>query len=95
MIKKYKLKNGEARYQVVSYLGLDPITNKQVQKRKSGFKTEREAKTYEEVYELWLESDYKDSVKESTLQKTTRIFSNHIIRKYNFTGLDYKFNKLN
>ena len=47
MIKKYTLKNGETRYRAVVYLGKDPVTNKDIQKKKSGFKSYREAQLFE------------------------------------------------
>lgn len=47
MIKKYKKKNGETAYKFVAYLGVDPVTGKQVRTTRQGFKTEREAKRAE------------------------------------------------
>ncbi|HFI2472182.1 TPA: site-specific integrase [Streptococcus suis] len=47
MIKKYKKKNGETAYKFVAYLGVDPVTGKQVRTTRQGFKTEREAKLAE------------------------------------------------
>ncbi|MFM0786314.1 site-specific integrase [Streptococcus suis] len=47
MIKKYKKKNGEIAYKFVAYLGVDPVTGKQVRTTRQGFKTEREAKRAE------------------------------------------------
>lgn len=105
MIKKYSLKNGETRFLYHAYLGIDPVTNKKVYKKKQGFKTKKEAElaearlqyeflqngfatekksiTYNEVYELWLESEYMHNVQESTLNKTTRDFRNHILPSFN------------
>lgn len=104
MIKKYSLKNGETRYLFHSYLGIDPVKDKEVYRKRSGFKTkkeaeiaearlindfnkhgfpsERERSTYNEVYELWLESEYIDNVQESTLNKTMRDFKNHIVPSF-------------
>lgn len=47
MIKEYKLKNGETRYLVSRYLGIDEATGKEIRPMKRGFKTQREAKNYE------------------------------------------------
>ncbi|MFL2123992.1 tyrosine-type recombinase/integrase [Marinilactibacillus psychrotolerans] len=101
MIKKYKLKNGDTRYMFHSYIGVDPVTDKDVYRKRSGFKTKKEAEiaearlindfhkngfpsqrkrsTFNDVYDLWLESEYIDNVQESTLNKTMRDFKNHIV----------------
>jgi len=101
MIKKYSLKNGDTRYKFHSYIGIDPVTNKEVYRKRSGFKTKKQAEiaearlinefdengfpserkrsTFYDVYNLWLESEYKDNVQESTLNKTISDFRNHII----------------
>ncbi|WP_449456087.1 site-specific integrase [Streptococcus suis] len=47
MITKYKKKNGETAYKFVAYLGVDPMTGKQIRTTRQGFKTEREAKRAE------------------------------------------------
>jgi len=41
----------------------------------------KEKYSFLEVYELWMEQ-YKNTVKESTLQKTLTIFKNHILPHY-------------
>lgn len=43
MIKKYKLKNGETRYQFQIYIGIDELTGRQLQTTRRGFKTKKEA----------------------------------------------------
>lgn len=43
-IKEYKLKNGDTRYQFQLYLGYDPITGKQKNTTRRGFKTVKEAR---------------------------------------------------
>src|SRR5699024_2936970 len=43
MIKKYKLKNGETRYQFQLYLGTDSLTGKPKRTTRRGFKTKKEA----------------------------------------------------
>ena len=54
MIKKYKLKNGDTRYMFHSYIGVDPVTDKDVYRKRSGFKTKREA----EIAEARLINDF-------------------------------------
>lgn len=110
MVKKYSLKNGEVRYMYHTYLGIDPVTNKKVYKKKQEFKTKKEAelaearlkyeiikngfpsekntRSFNEVYDLWMESEYMDNVQESTLQKTQRNFINHIIPSFDGMMID-------
>ena len=52
MIKKYKLKNGDTRYMFHSYIGVDPVTDKDVY-RKNGFPSQRKRSTFNDVYDLW------------------------------------------
>lgn len=40
--KQYTI-NGETLYRFVAYIGIDPVTGKQKQVRRSGFKTQRDA----------------------------------------------------
>lgn len=44
MIKKYKLKNGDVRYRFHTYMGIDPVTNKEVYRKRSGFLTKKKQK---------------------------------------------------
>lgn len=44
MIKKYLTKDGETRYMLQAYLGVDPFTGKQKRTTRRGFKTQKEAK---------------------------------------------------
>ena len=44
MIKKYLTKDGETRYMLQAYLGVDPFTGKQRRTTRRGFKTQKEAK---------------------------------------------------
>ncbi|WP_346234831.1 site-specific integrase [Lysinibacillus telephonicus] len=50
----------------------------------------RSYKTYREVYEAWVET-YKNSVEESTLNKTLKYFEHHILPEIG----DYRIEKLN
>lgn len=47
MIDVYILNNGEKRYSINTYLGIDELTGKQVAARKKGYKTKRAAKNEE------------------------------------------------
>lgn len=47
MIKKYLTKDGETRYMLQAYLGVDPFTGKQKRTTRRGFKTIKEAKQAE------------------------------------------------
>lgn len=38
--------------------------------------------TFQEVYEMWLDGVYQNTVKESTLVKTQELFNNHILPKF-------------
>lgn len=93
------MKNGDTRFQVIAYLGTDARGKKRY-KKKSGFKTEKQAELaerrflhevekngidnelkeylFEEVFELWFDN-YKNSVAESTLHKTTVVFNTHVL----------------
>lgn len=42
MIEKYTKKDGTTAYRLRAYLGVDPVTGKQVRTTRQGFKTERE-----------------------------------------------------
>ncbi|MFF3102992.1 site-specific integrase [Viridibacillus arvi] len=42
-IESYKLKNGETRYRFKVYIGLDPLTGKELRTTRSKFKTKKEA----------------------------------------------------
>lgn len=47
MIKKYTTANGETRYILKAYLGVDPLTGKQKRTTRRGFKSKKEAKQAE------------------------------------------------
>ena len=54
MIKKYKLKNGDTRYMFHSYIGVDLVADKDVYRKRSGFRTKKEA----EIAEARLMNDF-------------------------------------
>lgn len=110
-IESYTLKSGEKRYRFQIYIGLDPLTGKELRTTRSKFKTKKEAElalarlkleiangqykkvqaeTYQEVYDLWIET-YKKTVEESTFVKTIGIFRNHILPAMGA----YKIDKIN
>ncbi|MGT2866411.1 site-specific integrase [Streptococcus fryi] len=57
MIKPYTLKNGETRYYFIAYVGVDPMTGKEKRVKKSGFKTQKEARISESQLLLKVEND--------------------------------------
>ena len=74
MIKKYTTKNGETRYLFQTYLGIDPITNKERRTTRRGFKTIKEAKQAErnlllDVEENGLPSNQSDGFQDPTFEK--------------------------
>lgn len=57
MIKKYQTKDGETRYMLQAYLGVDPFTGKQRRTTRRGFKTQKEAKKAERELLLSVEEN--------------------------------------
>jgi integrase len=57
MIKKYLTKDGETRYMLQAYLGVDPFTGKQRRTTRRGFKTQKEAKRAERELLLSVEEN--------------------------------------
>lgn len=57
MIKKYQTKDGETRYMLQAYLGVDPFTGKQKRTTRRGFKTQKEAKKAERELLLSIEEN--------------------------------------
>lgn len=57
MIKKYLTKDGETRYMLQAYLGVDPLTGKQRRTTRRGFKTQKEAKKAERELLLSIEEN--------------------------------------
>ena len=57
MIKKYLTKDGETRYMLQAYLGVDPFTGKQKRTTRRGFKTQKEAKKAERELLLLIEEN--------------------------------------
>ena len=47
MTKKYLTKDGETRYMLQAYFGVDPFTGKQKRTTRRGFKTQKDAKKAE------------------------------------------------
>lgn len=58
----------------------------QYEVQESGFKKQK-SYTYNEIYLLWIEQ-YKNTVKESTLQKTTKLFEHHILPLFSDLKID-------
>ncbi len=94
-ITSYKDKNGKTRYKFNAYLGIDPMTGKEMRTNRQGFKTEREAiKAYLRVTsgdnprdkritfeEVYQSwlSQYKLGVKHTTLRKVEGYFERIIL----------------
>lgn len=71
VIKKYSLKNGQERYMLKVYLGIDPKTGKEVKTTRRGLKSYKEAQTVES--RLRLEFENKQTLKiqgKKTFQET-------------------------
>lgn len=69
MIKKYLTKDGETRYMLQAYLGVDPFTGKQKRTTRRGFKTQKEAKKAERELLLSVEENGLPSGKTKTTFK--------------------------
>lgn len=69
MIKKYQTKDGETRYMLQAYLGVDPFTGKQKRTTRRGFKTQKEAKKAERELLLSVEENGLPSGKDKTTFK--------------------------
>lgn len=79
MIKKYTTKNGETRYLFQTYLGIDPITNKERRTTRRGFKTIKEAKQAErnlllDVEENGLPSNQSDGFQDPTFEELAQLW---------------------
>lgn len=79
MIKKYTTKNGETRYLFQTYLGIDPITNKERRTTLRGFKTMKEAKQAErnlllDVEENGLPSNQSDGFQDPTFEELAQLW---------------------
>ena len=93
-IESYKLKSGETRYKFSIYLGLDPLTRKEMRTTRRGFKTIKQA----QIEYIKLSTDgivnkenttfkevatewlsiYEDTVKPATFLKAEGLFRNHL-----------------
>ena len=79
MIKKYTTKNGETRYLFQTYLGIDPITNKERRTTRRGFKTIKEAKQAErnlllDVEENGLPSNQSEGFQDPTFEELAQLW---------------------
>ncbi len=93
-IESYKLKSGETRYKFNVYLGINPLTGKEMRTNRSGFKTKKQA----EIEYIKLSTDgvmnkdnatfeqvakqwlelYQTTVKPATYIRVEGIFRNHL-----------------
>ncbi|HGF7540205.1 TPA: tyrosine-type recombinase/integrase [Enterococcus hirae] len=67
--EQYKKKNGEKLWKFQTYLGVDPLTGKQVRTTRRGFKTKKEAQLALTKLQLEYESNGLNKSKELTFQE--------------------------
>ena len=67
--EQYKKKNGEKAWKFQTYLGVDPLTGKQVRTTRRGFKTKKEAQLALTKLQLEYESNGLNKSKELTFQE--------------------------
>ncbi|WPS54771.1 site-specific integrase [Streptococcus sp. S1] len=75
MIKKYLTKDGETRYMLQVYLGVDPFTGKQKRTTRRGFKTQKEAKKAERELLLSVEENgFTDHSSKPTFEEVANLW---------------------
>lgn len=75
MIKKYQTKDGETRYMLQAYLGVDPFTGKQRRTTRRGFKTQKEAKKAERELLLSVEENgFTDHSSKPTFEEVANLW---------------------
>lgn len=75
MIKKYLTKDGETRYLLQIYLGIDPVTKKEKRTTRRGFKTIKEAKKAERDLLLSVEENgFSSSDSETTFKEIASLW---------------------
>ena len=75
MIKKYQTKDGETRYMLQAYLGVDPFTGKQRRTTRRGFKTQKEAKKAERELLLSIEENgFTDHSSKPTFEEVANLW---------------------
>lgn len=75
MIKKYLTKDGETRYMLQAYLGVDPFTGKQRRTTRRGFKTQKEAKKAERELLLSVEENgFTDHSRKPTFKEVADLW---------------------
>lgn len=75
MIKKYLTKDGETRYMLQAYLGVDPFTGKQRRTTRRGFKTQKEAKKAERELLLSVEENgFTDHTSKPTFKEVADLW---------------------
>lgn len=84
--KKYTTRRG---FKTIKEANL-ALSRLKVNIEENGFKEERTINSYEEIYLLWFESAYKNTVAESTQYKTKELFTNHILPAFG----SYKVNEI-
>lgn len=75
MIKKYLTKDGETRYMLQAYLGINPVTKKEKRTTRRGFKTIKEAKKAERDLLLSVEENgFSSSDSETTFKEIASLW---------------------
>lgn len=93
-IESYKLKSGQTRYKFNIYLGIDPLTGKEVRTNRRGFKTKKQAQIeYVKLLNEGIANKdnmsfeqttnewlqlYESTVKPATFQRVSGVFRKHI-----------------
>lgn len=110
-IESYTLKSGEKRYRFQIYIGLDPLTGKELRTTRSKFKTKKEAELalarlkleiangqYKKVQAETYREVYELWVKvyEKTVEESTFVKTTGIFRNHILPAMgDYKIDKIN
>lgn len=110
-IESYTLKSGEKRYRFQIYIGLDPLTGKELRTTRSMFKTKKEAELalarlkleiangqYKKVQAETYREVYELWVKtyEKTVEESTFVKTTGIFRNHILPAMgDYKIDKIN
>ncbi|HEL2005339.1 TPA: site-specific integrase [Streptococcus suis] len=78
MIKQYQLKDGSIRYSYIAYVGIDSLTGKEKRVKKSGFKTQKEARIAESQLLLKVEQEgFFDKPDRITFEEVYKIWLEH------------------
>src|SRR5699024_5575503 len=78
MIKSYQLKNKEKRYMFQIYVGVNPLTGKEIRTTRRGFKTKKEASLALARLRIEIDNgDYSSNKKPETYQEIYELWVKH------------------